>query len=135
MKVSIVGLDLFGRSLALELARNGVEVIAMDRELERCEAVRGDVSLAVKLDPTVERELRAQGVHESDVLIANLALDFESNLLLVALAKELGVRRIIARAPSPAHARILQKVGADEVLMPEVEAAAQAARALLKLKG
>ncbi|MCK6447709.1 MAG: TrkA family potassium uptake protein [Planctomycetes bacterium] len=135
MKVAVVGMSLFGRSFAVELARCGAEVIAIDVKLERVESVRDEVTLAVCLDATDERALRSQGVHEVDVLVASIGNDFEANQLLVMLGKELGIGRILARAPSPRHASILKKLGADEVILPEVEAAERAARGLLERRG
>lgn len=137
MKVAVIGLGLFGRSLAVNLAQAGVEVIAADADMKLVDDVKDSVTVAVKLDATDERELRAQGIHEVDVLVASIGDDFEANQLLILLAKQMGVKRVLARTPSPAHARILKLIGADEVIMPEVEAAADAARKLVEpsLKG
>jgi trk system potassium uptake protein TrkA len=137
MKVAVVGLGLFGKSLAVNLARSGVEVIAIDEQIELVNDVKDDVALAVKLDATDEKELRAQGVQGVDVLVASIGDDFEANQLLVILAKQIGIRRVIARAPSPVHARILRLIGADDVIMPEVRAAEDLARRLIQpsLKG
>lgn len=135
MKVAVVGMSLFGRSLAIDLARAGVEVIAIDLRLEKVESVRDEVGLAVCLDATDERALRSQGVHEVDVLVASIGNDFEANQLLVMLAKELGIGRVVARAPSPRHAQILRRLGADDVILPEVEAAERAAKELLERRG
>lgn len=131
MKVAVVGLGLFGMSLALELARAGAEVIAIDENMELCNDVKNEVAVAVRLDATDERELRAQGVHQVDVLVASIGNDFEANLLLILLAKEMGIPRVIARAPSKRHAKILLRIGADEVILPEIDAAAATAKSLL----
>lgn len=125
-------MGLFGKSLALNLARAGAEVIAIDANLDLVDDVKDRVALAVKLDATDERELRAQGVHEVDILVASIGDDFEANQLLVILAKQLGIRRVVARAPSEVHARILRLIGADEVVLPEEQAAEEAARRLIQ---
>jgi len=137
MKAAVVGLGLFGRSLAVNLARAGSEVIAIDSSADLVEDIREEVAVAVRLDATDEKELRAQGVHEVDVLVASIGDNFESNQLLVLLAKKLGIPRVIARAPSSEHARILRLIGADEVIMPEEEAAKESAQRLIRpsLKG
>jgi len=132
MKVAVVGMGLFGNSLALDLARAGVEVIAIDHEIGKLGDVRDEVALAVALDATDEKALRAQGVHRVDVLIACIGNDFEANQLLVVLAKKLGIPRVVARAPSPNHSRILTLLGADEVVMPEIEMAERMARKMLE---
>ena len=137
MKVAVVGLGLFGRSLAVSLARAGAEVIAIDAKMELVDDVKDEVAVAVRLDATDEKELRAQGVHEVDVLVAAIGDNFEANQLLVLLAKQMGIKKVVARAPSLVHERILRKIGADEVVMPEVSAAEDAARLLVEpsLKG
>ncbi|MBL8863338.1 MAG: TrkA family potassium uptake protein [Planctomycetes bacterium] len=131
MKVAVVGLGLFGRALAVDLARAGAEVVAVDTDQELIDGVRDDVALAVCLDATDERELRAQGIDKVDVLVASIGNDFEANQLLVVLARELGIPKVVARAPSANHARILKLLGAHEVVLPEIEVAERTARALL----
>ena len=132
MKVALVGLGTFGRALAVDLARAGVEVIAIDSNIDLVDDIKDEVAVAVKLDATDERELRSQGVHEVDVLVANIGNNFESNQLLVILAKKFGIRKVVARTSSPVHARILSLIGADEVVMPEVQAAQVTARQILQ---
>jgi len=131
MRVAVVGLGLFGRALAVDLARAGADVVAIDSDQALVDDVRDEVALAVCLDATNERELRAQGVHKVDVLVASIGNDFEANQLLVVLARELGIPRVLARAPSANHARILKLLGAHEVVLPELEVAERMARALL----
>lgn len=131
MKVTVVGMGLFGNALALDLARAGIEVIAIDNELGKLYGVRDEVALAVALDATDEKALRSQGVHNADVLVACIGNNFEANQLLVVLAKKMGIAKVIARAPSPNHARILTLLGADEVVLPEIEVAERMARKLL----
>src|SRR5687768_13809831 len=99
MKAAVVGLGLFGKSLALKLAQAGAEVIAIDSKMDLIDDVRHDVAVAVKLDATDERELRAQGVHQVDVLVASIGDNFEANQLVVILAKKMGIKRVLARAP------------------------------------
>ena len=137
MKVAVVGLGLFGKHVALDLARSGAEVIAIDANLDLVDDVKDEVALAVKLDATDEKELRAQGVHEVDVLVASIGDNFEANQLLVIVAKQLGIKKVVARAPTRVHAEILKRIGADEVILPEEQAAEEVARRLVQptLKG
>lgn len=122
MRIAIIGLGQFGRSLAVRLGRAGIDVIAVDSKLERVEDVKDEVALAVRLDATDEDDLKAQGLHEVDVLVVAIKEDFEANELVVVLAKRLKVARVVALASSPMHARILRLIGADEVILPEEEA-------------
>lgn len=132
MKVAVVGLGLFGKSVALNLARAGMDVVAIDRKLELVDLVRDEVMLAIRMDATDERELRAQAIDKVDALVASIGDNFEANQLLVILAKQLGIKQVIARASSQVHARILRLIGADEVVLPEVHAAEEMARRLVE---
>jgi len=137
MKVAVVGMGLFGKSLARKLAQAGAEVVAIDSNLDLVDDIKEEVSVAVKLDATDERELRGQGIHEVDALVASIGDNFEANQLLVILAKKLGIPRVVARAPSQIHARILRMIGADEVVLPEEQAAEDFVRRVVQpsLKG
>lgn len=131
MKVAIVGLGLFGKAVAIQLARSGAEVVVVDTNIELINEMRDEVALAVCMDATDEREFEAQGLGRVDVLIASIGNDFEANQLVVMLAKQKGVKRVIARAPSSRHDRILRVLGADDVLMPEVQAGESLGRRLI----
>ncbi|MEO6711141.1 MAG: TrkA family potassium uptake protein [Planctomycetota bacterium] len=131
MKIAIVGMGLFGQALALQLARSGAEVIVVDTNIQLITNLRDEVALAVCMDATDEREFAAQGLARVDVLVACIGNDFEANQLVVMLAKQQGVPRVIARAPSQRHEKILTVLGADEVLLPEVRAGESLGRRLM----
>lgn len=123
MKCAVIGLGEFGRAAAMGLAQNGVEVIAADVNMQRVEAIKEHVALAVRLDASTEHALHAHGISEVDVLIAAIGANFEAQVLVVVHAKQIGIKKIVARATTPDHHRVLQAVGADEVFNPEEEAA------------
>ncbi|MCL5098088.1 MAG: TrkA family potassium uptake protein [Candidatus Omnitrophica bacterium] len=123
MKCAIIGLGDFGRAAALGLARAGAEVIAVDRNMDRLNAVKDEVTLAVRMDATQRDALDAQGIKNVDVLVAAIGENFEAQVLVVVHAKKLGIKRIVARASTEDHRRVLEAVGADEVFHPEQEAA------------
>ncbi|MFV0337147.1 MAG: potassium channel family protein [Chthoniobacterales bacterium] len=123
MKYAVIGLGEFGRSTALSLARKGIEVIAVDVNMDRLNRVKDEVALAVCLDASHEDALEMHGLGEVDVLIAAISGNFEAQVLLVVHAKQKGVPRIIARATTADHLRVLRSIGADEVFNPEEEAA------------
>lgn len=123
MKACVIGLGEFGHAAAVAFAENGVEVIAIDREMELVERIKGKVAHAVCLDARDERALEAQGVHDADILVAAIGEDFESQILTVVHAKKLGVEHVIARATTADHLQVLKAVGADLVMNPEEEAA------------
>lgn len=123
MKCAVIGLGEFGRAAALGLAQNGVEVIAVDNNLDRVNGIKDEVALAVRLDASQEHALQAHGIGEVDVLIAAIGANFEAQVLTVVHGKRAGIKKIVARATTPDHHRVLVAVGADEVFNPEEEAA------------
>lgn len=131
MKCAVIGLGEFGRAAALGLTREGVEVIAVDVNMDRVNDLKEHVALAVRMDASQEEALEAHAIGEVDVLIAAIGANFEAQVLTVVHAKALGVRKIVARATSPDHARVLKAVGADQVLNPEEEAARWVVQRLL----
>ncbi|MFH1227843.1 MAG: TrkA family potassium uptake protein [Planctomycetota bacterium] len=131
MKCAVIGLGEFGKALALKMAQRGAEVIAIDNNMDIVEDIKNEVSLAVKLDATDEKDLRSQGVDKADVLVAAMGVNFEANALVVVMAKKLGIPKIIARATNATHARILKLIGADEVIQPEENSAERLSHRLL----
>ncbi len=129
-RFAVIGLGRFGQGLARALTSSGAEVIAIDRETSLVEQLRDEVTLAVRLDSTDEEALKAQGVHTVDVAIVGIGEDFESAALTVATLKGLGVGHLIARAESDIQAKILSRVGADEIASPERESATRWAHRL-----
>lgn len=123
MKCAIIGLGEFGRAAAVGLARAGAEVIALDRNMERVNEVKDEVTAAVRVDASQREALEAHGIDEVDVLVAAIGEDFEAQVLVVVHAKKLGIKRVLARASTPDHRKVLEAVGADEVFNPEEEAA------------
>lgn len=122
-KIAVIGLGRFGKRLARALTAAEVEVIAIDRDANLVEQMRDEVALAVRLDSTDVEALKTQGIRDVDVAIVGIGNEFESAALTVATLKEMGVKRIIARAESEIQAKILSRVGADEVAQPENESA------------
>jgi trk system potassium uptake protein len=123
MKCAVIGLGEFGKAAAVGLVRYGAEVIAADIDMDRVNDVKDDVSLAVRLDASQDEALEAHGIGEVDVLIAAIGDNFEAQVLVVVHAKRFGIKKIVARATTPDHIRVLKAVGADEVFNPEEDAA------------
>jgi len=122
-RYAVIGLGRFGEKLARTLAAAGAEVIAVDKDARPVEALRDEVTVAVRLDSTDVESLRTQGVEHVDVAIVGIGENFESAALTVAALREVGVKRIIARAMTDIQGRILLRVGADEIAQPENESA------------
>lgn len=122
-RFAVVGLGRFGSRLARQLAAEGAEVIAIDRDRLIVEELRDAVTLAIALDATDEQALRIQGVDQVDCAVVGIGHNFEANALTTVLLKSLRIERVISRAGNEMQAQILSRIGADGVVKPEDEAA------------
>lgn len=129
--VLVIGLEAFGRAVAEGVMQAGGEVLAVDTEMARVEAVRDRVTVAAHLDAIDEPGLEAVGVREVDVAVVAIRDDFATSVLAVALLRELGVGRVVARARDERERRILELVGATRTVMVEAEMGQRLARALV----
>jgi trk system potassium uptake protein TrkA len=128
-RFAVIGLGRFGKKLAIALAMSGAEVVAIDKNREEIEQIRDQVSLAVRLDSTDEEALKAQGIDKVDVVIVGIGQGdgagkgFESAILTVVNLRQMGVPQIYARAEDLIAGEVFSKVGATEVIYPEIESA------------
>ncbi len=126
-RFAVIGLGRFGKKLAVALAMSGAEVIAIDKNREAIELLTDQVSHAVRLDSTDEEALKAQGIDKVDVAIIGIGQGtgrgFESAILTVVNLRQMGVKRIYARAEDLIAGEVFSKVGATEVIYPEIESA------------
>ncbi|MGB9664726.1 MAG: potassium channel family protein [Ignavibacteria bacterium] len=130
-KIAIIGLGDFGQNLAKHLSEKGAEVLAIDNDFEKVEEIKDIVAVAVRLDATDEKALRAQGIQDMDAVVISIGQEFESTLLTVMNLINLGVKKIIARATTPIHKIILEKVGVHYIISPEEEIADKLASSLI----
>jgi len=123
----VIGLGRFGKKLAIALAMSGAEVIAIDKDRNEIELIRDQVSCAVRLDSTDEEALKAQGIDKIDVAIIGIGQGtgrgFESAILTVVNLKQMGVKQIYTRAEDLIAGEVFSKVGATDVIYPEIESA------------
>ena len=126
----VIGLGRFGTSLAKTLTDDGHDVLAVDADFQRVQALSIDLPNVVQIDATNEDALREIGADHFDTAIVCIGSDFESNLLATVLLQRLGVRRIITKARTRTQRDILQMVGANEVILPEHEAGRRLAQRL-----
>ncbi|HSW02015.1 MAG TPA: TrkA family potassium uptake protein [Sedimentisphaerales bacterium] len=123
-RFAVIGLGRFGNKLAIALSMSGAEVIAIDKNREVIDLIRDQVGHAVRLDSTDEEALRAQGVHNVDVAIIGMGQKgFEDAILTVVTLRQMGVQHVYARAESLVAGQVFSKVGATEVIYPELESA------------
>ena len=126
----VIGLGRFGAEVARELYRQGCEVLAMDTNNELVSAVADEVTHAVVADAQDKEVLRALGVPEFDCAIVAIGSDLAASVLTTMNLKELGLPQVVCKAHGQVHRRVLEKLGADRVLVPEQEQAVRLARSL-----
>ncbi len=122
--VMLIGLGRFGYNLAQELNELGHQVMAVDTSEERVNRVMPIVTDAQIGDATDEAFLESLGVDNYDVCFVAIGSDFESSLVVTSLLKELGAKKVIARASRDMQRKFLLRNGADEVVYPEKQLAA-----------
>lgn len=128
---AVIGLGVFGSTIALELTRLGHDVLGIDSDAKRVSQVADRVSQAVVADARDARALQELGVPESDAVIVAIGEDIEANILAALLAKSLGKPRVFAKALNSHHHQILSKIGVDHIIHPEHEMGLRVARALV----
>lgn len=126
-RFAVIGLGMFGKKMAIALAMSGAEVIAIDKNREEVDLIRDQVSLAVRLDSTDEDALKSQGVDQVDAAVVCIGQGsgrgFEDAVLTVVNLKQMGLKNIFARSEDLIAGQVFAKVGATEVIYPEIESA------------
>lgn len=120
----LVGLGRFGRHIAMKLNDLDCQVMAIDNNEERVNAALSFVTNAQIGDSTDEEFLSSLGVRNYDVCIVTIGDDFQNSLETVSLLKDLGAKKVIARASRGLQEKFLLRNGADEVVYPEKQLAA-----------
>lgn len=119
-QVMVLGLGHFGTAVARALSERGTEVIAVDRDPVRVRNISQSVAEALCFDATDEELLSRTAPGRRDACVCAIGDEAtEASIICVALLKQMGAKRLIGRASSDLHARILRLVGADMVVNPE----------------
>ena len=121
--ILLIGLGRFGRHIAIKLDELNHQVMAVDNNESRVEAVLPYVRNAQIGDATNEDFIRSLGVRNFDVCIVAIGDNFQSSLETTSLLKELGAKMVVSRAARDVHAKFLLRNGADEVVYPEKQLA------------
>lgn len=117
--VAVIGLGRFGKSLALELMAEGVEVLGIDGDPKVVQSLAGRLTHVVEADSTDEEAMRQVSLHEFDRAVIGIGTDLESSILSASVLLKLGVPNIWGKAVSESHARILSQIGVHHVVRPE----------------
>jgi trk system potassium uptake protein TrkA len=130
-RVVVIGLGIFGFNIAKDLYENGIEVIAVDKDKEVIQKIKDFSTKAVLADGTDKEVLESIGIQEDDVVIISFGENLAASTLITLHLKEMKVRNIIVKAPNEDHKRVLEKVGATEVIIPERAMADKVAKSLI----
>ncbi len=121
--ILLIGLGRFGRHVAMKLDELHHQVMAVDKDESRVNAVLPYVTNAQIGDATDEGFVRSLGVRNYDLVIVAIGSDFQSSLETTAMVKDLGAKLVVSRASRDVHAKFLLRNGADEIVYPEKQLA------------
>ncbi|WP_409177941.1 potassium channel family protein [Brevibacillus fortis] len=128
---AIIGMGRFGSSVARTLYEMDYEVMGIDENEERINENIQYVTHAVAADSTDERALKEIGIRNFDVVVVAIGVDIQASILTVLTLKDLGVKKIVAKAQNERHGQVLYKVGADRVVFPERDMGVRVAHNLI----
>ena len=130
--VGVLGLGVFGRTVARELSRYGCDVIAIDSDAANVDAVSDEVTYAAIGDFTDLNLLKSVGLGNCDIVVVATGTNLESSVLAVMHSKKLGIQQIIAKARSMTYEEVLYEVGVDAVVAPERDSGMRLASKILR---
>lgn len=126
----VIGAGRFGSAVAMTLYDLGHEVVVIDRSEAAVEAIMNRVTHAAIADAADEQALRKLGCGNFDAVIVAIGHNLEGNILATVAAKSVGARHVVSKVASELAARVLARVGADEVIRPEHDMGVRVARQL-----
>lgn len=127
---AVIGLGKFGFHAAKALFEDGNEVIAIDTDKARVQAIDQHATEAVVLDATDKEAMKSLGLENMDGVIVSTGTKISISILICLYLQEIGVKKILAKALDDDHAKILKKVGATEIIHPERDMALRVSREL-----
>ena len=127
----IIGLGRFGSSVAKTLYALGHDVLAIDSNEDLVQEISDSVTHAVQMDATDENALRTLGLRNFDVAVVTIGANIQASVMATLLGKDMGIKYIIAKGNSDLHAKVLYKIGADRVILPEKDMGVRVAHNLV----
>jgi len=116
---AVIGMGRFGSSVARTLYEMDYEVMGIDEDEEKINENIHNVTHAIVADSTDEAALKEIGIRNFDVVVVSIGADIQASILTTLQLKEMGVKKIVAKAQNERHGQVLYKVGADRVVFPE----------------
>ncbi len=129
-RFAVIGLGNFGFYAAKALFEDGNEVIAIDTDRSRVQAIDPHATEAIVLDATEKEPLKSLGLEHMDGVIVSTGNKISPSILICLHLHEIGVKKILAKALDDDHAKILNRVGATQIIHPERDMALRISRGL-----
>jgi trk system potassium uptake protein TrkA len=130
-RVVVIGLGIFGFNIAKDLYENGIEVIAIDKNKDIIQKIKDFSTKAILVDGTDKEVIESIGIQGDDIVIISFGEDLAASTLITLHLKEMKIKNIIVKAPNEDHKRVLERVGATQVIIPEREMADKVAKSLI----
>lgn len=131
LNYAVFGLGRYGKAVAKELVEDGAEVLAIDINEEVVNEASAVIPFCKCADITDPEVIKQLGISNMDVVVISMAGDLESSVMATMLCKEAGVNTVIVKCSNEMNCKIMRKVGADQVVIPENESGIRLAKNLL----
>jgi len=131
LNYAVFGLGKYGISVANELLRNGAEVLCVDADEKLVDSLAGMLPVCKCADVTDPDVIKRLGISDFDVVVVAISDNLEASIIATVLCKQAGVKKVMVKCSGEMHKNILEKIGADAVLLPETESGIRLARNLL----
>lgn len=128
---AVLGLGSFGESVALTLENMGCDVLVMDDSYEKIQEISDKVSYAMKADVADPEALQSLGGRNLDGVVVAVSENLEAGIMATMLCKEMGIPLVVAKAKNSLQGAILERVGADRIVYPEIEMGSRVAKSLV----
>lgn len=130
-KVCVIGIGYFGFYLSKKLSQMNCELVVVEKDESRAELVKDFVEHVIVIDCLDQKALMETGISDCDTVVVAIGEDFESSLTTISYLQEMKINKILTRAISKTHERILRSMGIENIFLPEAEAADQVAREIV----
>ena len=127
----VFGLGKFGQAVADKLLESGADVMVVDNDEDVIESYSARATSAIIADLTDPAAIKALGISNLDCAVVSMGMSLEASIMCTMVAKECGVKWVVAKAGSERMGSVLSQIGADEVIYPEEESGIRTARGLL----
>lgn len=130
-RIFVIGMGIFGMNIVKELYAAGFEVIAIDKDKNAVQDIRDHATKAILADGTDREIIDQVGIQQEDTVIVSFGEDLAASTLITLNLAQHKIKTIIVKAPNEEHKTILEKVGATQVIIPEMEIALKVARGII----